>query len=740
MTNSFKYSTLLFLLLIISCKTQLFGQAFQRYDYTPVTHGNTTLRYPWTGGFNNVQFGKADINNDGLSDLIVYDKSNNKYAVFTATTTNSTQFNFEPKFAAKIPEANGWIIIKDYNCDGIADFFTYNGVANLKVYTGFYVNDTLNFKLQQDGFYYKNNNQFFNTYCANIIKPSMADINKDGDLDIISFNVDGNKLYYYENLQKELNLGCDSLLFEVPDFCWGNVRDTFAAAYALRDTCSGKYNRLDMSGNNEQILHSGSTIDAYDVDNNGRVDVITGSISLSSVTLLYNSGTLATASILKQDISYPTYSTPFNASSFASPVFLDVNNDNNTDLLISTFDPGSANVNNIWYYKNISSDSLNLQLQQKNFLLDNTIDAGENTTPCFIDINGDGLKDILLGSGGIKDNVNPAIYKLLYYKNIGTTNYPKFHLEDDDFLNCSTLNIKELSPAAGDMDNDGDTDILVGLSDGRIIYWENVAPSGNTPDFLFKSLLKDASDNVISIGANAAPHLIDINRDGKTDLLIGERSGNINYYNGTTIGTAKFMLSTDSLGKILISHPNTAFGFTQPSIADVNTDGKYDLILGSNFNGLLWYNNIEDQLLTRANASGLLVSDYLGFRTTAVAEDITADGKLELLTGSLDGGLILFSQDPPPFQPTAVQQNEQNTLSFTLYPNPANQMISIYLPNAAAELKVQVFNLVGQEIYTTTQRTGSVIEIPASSLAAGLYLIKVADGQKEGIQKLILQH
>ena len=61
-----------------------------------------------------------------------------------------------------------------------------NDQANIKVYTGFYQNDTLKFKLQQDGFFYNNG---INVYAVDVLKPAIADINKDGDIDIIGFNV-----------------------------------------------------------------------------------------------------------------------------------------------------------------------------------------------------------------------------------------------------------------------------------------------------------------------------------------------------------------------------------------------------------------------------------------------------------------------------------------------------------------------------------------------------------------------
>lgn len=708
----------------------LSAQNFERFDYLPVSEHGNALQYPWTGGLGAMLFGNADVNHDGKIDLVSYDKTNKKYCIFLAQNFGSTNYIFERKYATYFPPINGWLQLIDYNCDGIVDLFTSNDQANIKVYKGFYRNDTLNFALQQDGFFYNNG---INVYAVDVLKPAIADINKDGDIDVIGFNVTGNRLIYYENQQRELGLPCDSLVFKKTDNCWGNVRDTFSSSYSLKDTCSLKFGLRESN-----ILHTGSTIEAIDADGNGAIDLLIGSVTLNNITMLYNYGTPSIASVLKQDVTYPSYNTPYDVSSFSSPYFVDVNNDNKKDLLISNFDATTSNINNIWYYKNSSNDSIKLALQQKNFLLDNTIDAGENSNPCFYDVDGDGLKDILLGSGGYKFNNEPAKYKMKFYKNIGTSSYPKFDLVDDDFLNMSALNVKDIAPAVGDIDNDGDMDLVVGISDGRMIYWENAAGLGNPPALTYKGILKNASNVDINVGANATPYLVDFNRDGKTDLIVGERNGNVNYYKGTSNISALFISETDSVGMIKIKTTNNNIGFTQPVIKDINNDGKYDLVLGTNLSGLLVYYNIEDSINKRVLSSSPIVSDNLGYRTTSAIDDITNDGKLELLTGNISGGLIIFSEDAPPFIPTAIKNNSIEKLEFNVFPNPVNQQLYINLNEIRPNFKLQIYNAVGQEISSTKYNHQQFVEINTSQFSNGFYLIKITDGEKEGLKKIIV--
>lgn len=723
-------------LCILICLTNTnYAQTFKRFDNIPVSHFGNSLHYAWTGGINSVQFGKADVNHDDIKDLIVYDKSNEKFLTFLALNTNSSTYKFENSYSINFPIVNSWIVLKDYNCDGIEDIFTYGGAGIINVFTGYYFNDTLHYKLQQNGLFSERDTTYTNVYCSSTIKPAIIDINHDGDLDIISFNPNGDLLTYYENLQKEKNLSCDSLLYKKSDNCWGNVRDIFTSTFSLRDTCTDK--SLRISGN-EQILHTGSSLDAFDADGNNVEDLLIGSVSIFNLTMLYNFGTPTYASFLSQDISFPSYNTPFNTSSFGSPAFIDVNNDTKTDLMVSMYDDGSANINNIWYYKNNGTNNNQFELQQKDFLLDNMIDAGENSNPCFLDVDGDGLKDIIVGSGGFKDYVNPTVSKLLLYKNIGTTSSPSFNLVSDDFLEVSSFNISNPVPAVGDIDNDGDTDIVVGILDGRILLYENTAGANQVPVFIYKGLLKDGNNTNISVGLNAAPFLIDIDRDGKTDLVIGKRNGNLILYKGTANNAINLTYVTDSLGKIKIETFQSANGYTYPCITDINQDGKYDLILGTNYSGLQFYDNIEADLYGKYTTTRAVVDDYLGWRTTATVADITNDNKPEILTGNIDGGLIIFSQSPPDIINGIAQSSIK--IKLNVFPNPAKEQIVIEQNDLKGNFNLQMINLLGQTVIQKQINHQNNIVLDVSDLVNGVYLLKLSNSEKEGIQRVVIQH
>ena len=75
-------------------------------------------------------------------------------------------------------------------------------------------------------------------------------------------------------------------------------------------------------------------------------------------------------------------------------------------------------------------------------------------------------------------------------------------------------------------------DLLLGNADGTLIFYKNTS-SGAVPVFVFSS----PNFQSIDIGNNSIPQIVDVNRDGKNDLLIGERSGVLNYFTNNSVGS-----------------------------------------------------------------------------------------------------------------------------------------------------------------------------------------------------------
>lgn len=87
---------------------------------------------------------------------------------------------------------------------------------------------------------------------------------------------------------------------------------------------------------------------------------------------------------------------------------------------------------------------------------------------------------------------------------------------------------------------------------------------------------------------------------------------------------------------------------------------------------------------------------------------------------------------------TGILTSEIQLTSFSIFPNPAADYISIELPATISNKEIKIFNMCGELTYlSTTTRQNTTIDI--STLVRGVYIIQIATRDKIGRQKLIKQ-
>ena len=160
---------------------------------------------------------------------------------------------------------------------------------------------------------------------------------------------------------------------------------------------------------------------------------------------------------------------------------------------------------------------------KNNLFVENMIDVGSSGIPILHDLNNDGLLDLIIGNKGYYNEANYDS-QLKAYKNIGSSDEAIFELISNDLGNLSQIgniaSIESIHPTFGDLDQDLDQDLIIGTSNGKIYFIENIGNNNDWPIFN-----NDIIDLNIDVGSHASPQLIDLNRDGLLDLVIGERSG-----------------------------------------------------------------------------------------------------------------------------------------------------------------------------------------------------------------------
>ena len=350
MKHYFKIFLIIFALFLLNIRG--YSQTnFSKHDSIIVLNSiGDTLANPWAGGFNSVQFSEIDANIDGFKDLFVFDRTGHRVSIYlNKGIPNQSIYTHAPFYNQFFPELHDWVLLRDYNCDGMMDIFTYSsgGMA-------IYINTSttfLSFSLKTnllhsdynpDGDTTTNNPTgapvFINLYVSSSDIPAIDDIDNDGDLDVLTFSITGSYVEYHKNLSIEKNGNCDSLDFQLSNKCWGFFKENLTSnSVALFDTCSFNIDNPERySGGNK---HAGSTLLTLDVDSNNSKDLVLSDVSYNNFTLLINQDTssnLTASSIASQDSVFPSNTNSTLATKidiFPAGFYLDINNDNVKDLV-----------------------------------------------------------------------------------------------------------------------------------------------------------------------------------------------------------------------------------------------------------------------------------------------------------------------------------------------------------------------------------------------------------------------
>ncbi len=745
----------------------LFSNAqFRRVDTIPVTENTHLLKMPWVGGHNFCQFSEIDVNFDGKKDLFVFDRSGFKISVYINKGTPNTvdYVDSSSKYVPMFPHLEDWALIRDYNNDGLPDIFTSsinnNGIKVWRnISSGGHLQFTLQTSMIQTDYTPANTSDpLSDLYISPVDLPTIDDIDGDGDLDILTFDMSNIYLEWHINKSLELSYGNDSLIFQMNPGCWGNFNENpsgckvnLNAGCMITHPDSNAYEkkRSDYLSEVARARHAGNCSVCFDEDGDGDMDVILGQLACCNFIKLTNGGSSTLADMISKDTLFPSYDIPADFSSFTCGYFLDLNNDGKRDLIVAPNAPNiSVNNSSIWYYQNVGTNTVPVfSRQSRNLFQNEMIDVGEGADPVFFDFNQDGLTDLLISNYTESNDScsNTYNYTIRAYKNTGTASSPKFDLFSTDYANTSSQlpGIKSKHLTFGDIDGDGDPDMMTGDFDGYIHYFKNNGGAGNPCNFtLAQQNYTDNNGVPIDVGKYSTPQLIDVDRDGKLDLIIGEQAGNVNYFHniGTTTSPS-FQHVTDTLGGVDVLKP-CCTGYSIPFMFD--SAGSYRLIVGSeanrqNNNKMNWiwyYKNIDGNLGGHFTVvDSMYQKIWEGTRMAVNGSDINNDGRMDLVIGNSCGGVAIYMGDT---STVFVHEVKSALNSFVVYPNPSpgniNISISQFKQNEKYELTL--YNSIGETVASYLIRNSeSRISL---QLPNGVYTCSLKTKNVSSFKKIII--
>ena len=452
--------------------------------------------------------------------------------------------------------------LADIDCDGLPDLF----IADLNGFLTYYANDgpgddgLPQFRFISDryedleivGGFGKKGQSSSEKHGANAI--AFSDFDRDGDEDLFWGDFFSPSLYLIENTGscEEPSLELITEFFPVDDPIetrgynvpmWADIDgdgddDLFAGvlggAFAGGPNAAANFYFYRHDDGGAFALQSRQFVSSLDVDEesipafadldaDGDLDLVVGNKiapnlgQRAQLFLFENEGTPTAPDFrLAGDLLDAFEATATDRIFNIAPAFADLDDDGDQDLLLGRFDGSFVLLINTG------------TPQQAAFALaappfaDPEIDIGQNSTPAFADLDGDGDQDLIVGEAAGTFN---------FFRNTGTPAQPLFVLEAEAIggLDAGARSL----PTLHDVTEDGFPDLVAGTGQGGVRVYRNTS-TAQAVSFAFEGPMSVPG----TVPRLAAPAFADLDADGDADFFMGGLGGGLFFYRNDAILTA----------------------------------------------------------------------------------------------------------------------------------------------------------------------------------------------------------
>lgn len=351
---------------------------------------------------------------------------------------------------------------------------------------------------------------------------------------------------------------------------------------------------------------------------------------------------------------------------------LDMDNDGDRDLLFS-----EETCNYLYLLPNTGTQDSALMESSSRFPSFNPLNLQIFPAAYYEDVDFDNVPDLVVADNVYTRNSFYINFKqsAILYKNTGSLQQPDFTFVSNDFLQNQMIEVGDNAvPALIDADGDGDLDLFIGQYLGVLVpagihFYENTGTT-SAPSFNF---VTDDYANLSLLGFfNLKPQFADLDSDGKTDLVFTATDPQ------NMVTTLRFIPNQSSSkldisGQAAVATPFTMYQPENVLVVDVNQDGINDILVGKT-NGAVeyWMNNGPKGTLNFALADPAYLG--LGISTdrqsvSLSVADLDADGKEDLVIADQQGVLSIYPDFRSQGPPAAMQNILFNPLTKDYQPS-----------------------------------------------------------------------